>query len=193
MQSYSVFGPSNNDLSEEYILWSFNTQNNTLSIVNYYTTAMFGFSTGEYQFTYTEDEILIRLNNSNIGRYDYHFENNTLIISDNPAADGPLITFIPKEQDCINNPFENLQWLHDIKITLEQTMNPTGSQIIQYVYNNECFYTVNVCYSCSDELVQVYNIAGEITCEFGGILGLNTCPDFYENAVFKRYLFNNVE
>ena len=195
--SFNGFGAYESDLSENYILFTFNTGNNTLNIVNYYQEYAYGpnlneqFPTGEYSFTYTENEISIDIESDYLTSFNYEFENGNLILKNHPEADGPLITFIPKEQSCINNPLEELQWLNNIKIAMEQNMNSLRSQIIQYVYNGECVYSINHCINCSDSMTQIYNTQGEVVCEFGGIAGLNTCPDFYETATNKRYLFNN--
>jgi hypothetical protein len=191
MASFLTFGPSNPDLSEEYILWNINTENNTLNVVNYYTEHLFVFPTGEYPFTYTNSELLID-NGTSIISFDYEFNNGELILSNHPELDGPIIRFSQKETDCINHSFENLQWLHDIKVGLEINLSISAGQIIQYVYNNNCVYLVDDCFNCDDSLVQVYDIDGEIICQFGGIAGLNTCSDFFDTATHKRYLFNNV-
>ncbi len=187
MDSYSVFGTSNPNLTEEYILWDINTETNILTIVNYYANQGFGYPSGSYNFTYTTNTIT--LNNTT---YDYEFIDEKLIIYDNPAADGPMMKFSTKENSCTNNPLEDLQWLKDIKFVLDVNQNANASQIIQYNYNDECVYLVDSCYSCPDNLIQIYNTAGAIICEMGGIAGVNTCPDFFETATDKRFLYNDV-
>ncbi len=38
---------------------------------------------------------------------------------------------------------------------------------------------------------QVYNCQGQVICQFGGIAGLNTCPDFYDTATDKKVIWKN--
>ena len=195
MQSYTFADVISPDLSEAYILFTFNTDNNSLNIVNYYQNYSGPnlneqFPTGEYNFTDTVNTISIDLD-ANIVNFEYEFEDGNLILKNQPESGGSLIKFTPKDQNCINNPFEELSWLNSIKTTMEQNMQPNGSYIIQYVYNGECVYVVDSCYGCPDGMVVVYNSSNEVICEFGGIAGLNTCPDFYDLAEGKRYLFRN--
>ena len=188
MQSYTVFGPSNSNLSENYILWSFNTSNNTIKIVNY-TFPIYGIPSGEYNFSYTENEIFIEINTSYTTRFAYSFNDDTLILQDHPELDGPYITFVSKEQNCLLDPLSELEWLSNI--TLQEHPNPI--EIIQFVYNGECVYSVNSCINCADSQTVVYNVSGEIICAFGGLAGFNICPDFYNIATNKRYLYTESE
>ena len=64
-------------------------------------------------------------------------------------------------------------------------------QIIQYDYKNETVFLIDSCNGCNDNLTIIYNCKGEIICEFGGIAGLNTCPDFEKQANNKRVLWEN--
>lgn len=192
MDRYIIFSPTIPDLSEAYILWDFNTTTNILTIVNYYTGDGFTYETGYYNFTYTNHQISID-NGTNIIIYDYEFDGNKLVISNHPELDGPAITFNVKENDCIDNPLEDLQWLSDITDTFDIIDTANGQQIIQYIYNGECVYQVDFCFECPDNLIGIYNTQGEVICEFGGIAGLNTCPDFYDTATDRRVLFSNIQ
>ena len=91
------------------------------------------------------------------------------------------------------NPFEKLEWLNDIKESFEIRMSIAGAQIIQYNYQGEIVFLIDDCYQCADGMTQVYNCQGDVICEFGGILGRNTCPDFHETATDRKMLFNNVQ
>lgn len=102
----------------------------------------------------------------------------------------------PKDQDMVcgvTHPLEELYWLHDLKQYFEQRMTPAGSQIVQYTYNGETVFWVDDCYRCSDGMQQVYNCEGDVICQFGGIAGVNTCPDFFEMATDSILLFSSVE
>lgn len=183
---------NNNDFTEEYILWKINTENSTLKVINYFSDESIFLATGQYNFTLTEDSIHIN-DSDQILKYEYTFENEKLILSNHPELDGPAITFTPKENDCIDNPLEDLQWLVDIADTFEIIDTANGQQIIQSIYNDECVYQLDFCFECPDNLISIYNTQGEVICEFGGIAGLNTCPDFYDTATDRRVLFSNIQ
>jgi len=194
MQEYSFYDILSPNLSEDYIIWSFDTQNNNLKVVNYfYDEEPYGLAPGEYSFSYTENEIFISVEDSTI-RYDYGFNNNKLVLTDDQQQlDGGVLIYLTKNNNnCVIDPLADLAWLHEIKTILEISMNAYGSQIVQYNYNGECVYLVNDCFNCSDNLIQVYNVSGEVICEFGGVESVNTCPIFYETTTDMHYLFNNV-
>lgn len=92
----------------------------------------------------------------------------------------------------VENPLEELQWLKDIKQTIQLSMGPAGTQIIQYFYNGEPVFWVDMCYMCADGLIRVYNCDGEVICEFGGIDGRNTCIDFDTEATDSTMLFKSI-
>ncbi len=75
----------------------------------------------------------------------------------------------------VRNP-RDLPWLQ--KIIDQNRSNPTGARIVQYTYRGESVFLVNLCEGCPDALTNVYNCKGEVICEFGGIDGRITCPDF---------------
>lgn len=90
-----------------------------------------------------------------------------------------------------NQPLKELLWLNNIKTGFEQSTDASKKQIIQYTYKNETVFMINPCFNCPDNLITVYSCSGEKICEFGGIAGLNTCPDFYEQATNKIILWEN--
>lgn len=182
---------NNNSFTEEYILWEINTENNTLKVINYFSDESVFLATGQYNFTLTEDSININDSDS-ILNYEYKFENEKLILSNHPELDGELITFIVKETNCTTDPFEDYQWLSDIKFNYEANQNPIGNKIVQYIYNDECVYLTGT-ETCCDQLIEVYNTQGEVICKFGGIAGFNTCPDFYDSVTDKRVLYNDIQ
>ena len=91
----------------------------------------------------------------------------------------------------VNDPISSLDWLREIKEDLEKSTSATQKQIIQYNYKNETVFIVNICNSCADDITTVYNCSGEKICEFGGIAGLNTCPDFEKEAIKEYILWEN--
>jgi len=187
----SCFCGDTGNYTEEYILWDIDTTNNTINIINYFSNELIYLpSTGLYNFTETNNTITIQSGNNNLF-LNFEFDNDELILSNQPELDGPLINFSPKETNCTDNPLEDYQWLADIKFALETNASPIGAQIIQYIYNNECVYLLE--YECCDFSDFVYNESGEVICEFGGVIGLNTCPDFFDTVTNRRILFNNIQ
>jgi hypothetical protein len=74
-----------------------------------------------------------------------------------------------------SNP-RNLPWMQ--QLIDQNRSDATGAEIIQYTYKGESVFLVNLCKGCADGLTTVYNCKGEEICEFGGIDGRDTCPDF---------------
>jgi len=91
----------------------------------------------------------------------------------------------------VDNVLEDLAWLKEIKFAFEASTSAIKKTIIQYTYNNETVFLINDCVNCADVLTKVYNCKKELICEFGGIAGLNTCPDFEDNATNKIILYEN--
>jgi hypothetical protein len=91
----------------------------------------------------------------------------------------------------VENPLEDIAWLKQIKTNFKQSASATKKQIIQYTYNNETVFMIDVCNGCADNLTTVYNCEGNVICEFGGIAGLNTCPDFDKNSTNKIIIYEN--
>ena len=79
------------------------------------------------------------------------------------------------------------EWLLAIIEGAEQ--NESKGEIIQYQYKGETVFYINTCFDCADGMTIVYNCAGETKCEFGGIAGLNTCPDFGDTATGKKIIW----
>lgn len=65
------------------------------------------------------------------------------------------------------------------------------AQIIQYSYNDKTVYLVSNCYHCPDAMDIVYDKDNNKVCEFGGIAGRNTCPDFDQKATNKKIVWQN--
>jgi hypothetical protein len=96
-----------------------------------------------------------------------------------------------KETCLVDNPLEELFWLKQIKTGLEQSAAAGKAEIYEYTYKQQRVFSVNSCVGCSDSKTDVYNCGGNIMCEFGGIAGLNTCPDFDSQATNKKLLWKN--
>jgi len=119
----------------------------------------------------------------------------TLFSCDVVQTDGNLTnddSIIDTSVCASDNPLEDIQWLKEKKGFLEVRMTPVGWQIIRYKYNNEYVFWIDECYNCADNLISVYNCEGNVICEFGGIAGLNTCPDFETAATDSTMLVDCV-
>lgn len=91
------------------------------------------------------------------------------------------------------NPTEEIPWLKEIKEDLMKSAKISGFQIIGYTYKGESVFYIDACYYCPDDIKAVYDCNGNVICEFGGITGLNTCPDFETEATDSTMLFDYVQ
>ena len=92
-----------------------------------------------------------------------------------------------------SDPLESIPWLRELKMNFEVNEDPAGNRIVQYAYLGECVFWIDDCYHCADKLIQVHNYSGEVICEFGGIDGRNTCPDFLKEASGEVILWENID
>ena len=88
-----------------------------------------------------------------------------------------------------DDPLEEIGWLNELKMVFDAS-NQTA-KINQYTYEGDIVFEVDDCFGCGDALIIVYDCHKNILCQFGGIAGLNTCPDFYETASDKIILYDN--
>ena len=65
------------------------------------------------------------------------------------------------------------------------------SEVIRYKYKGQIVYYIDSCKGCADSMAVVYNCTGEVVCQFGGIAGFNTCPDFKSASIAKKVIFSN--
>ena len=93
----------------------------------------------------------------------------------------------------ILHPIEDLKWLKDIKTRFESELPNSRAQIIQYQYEGDYVFLVDPCHQCPDALASVYNCKGEVICEFGGYLGINSCPEFNNTASDPVILYNGIQ
>lgn len=83
-----------------------------------------------------------------------------------------------------------VDWLKPI-VEQASIENANKTEIIRYKYKGEIVYYINTCVDCADSMVEIYNCYGEVICQFGGIAGLNTCPDFEDTATEKKLIWKN--
>lgn len=100
---------------------------------------------------------------------------------------------VPASYCGTENPLEDLDWLNEIKTTMEMSAIAVGGQIIAWTYYGETVFWIDECYSCEDKIIEIYDCAGNKVCEFGGIGGWDTCGDFQENASDSTMLFNHTQ
>jgi hypothetical protein len=85
-------------------------------------------------------------------------------------------------------------WLDCLKQSglMEVYGNAVQIEINAYRYKGAVVFGVDsTCTSCADMMGYVYSCTGEKICEFGGIAGLNTCPDFVDLATDKELVWKN--
>lgn len=92
---------------------------------------------------------------------------------------------VPEESEYC----QNVEWLRTIITDAQQ--NSTKAEVTRYQYKGETVYYIDTCKGCADSMGQVYNCSGEVICQFGGIAGFNTCPDFYDVATHKKVIWKN--
>ncbi len=88
---------------------------------------------------------------------------------------------------CTDTPLENIQWIKD----LINNTDSNGFEIIQYDYKGQTVFLINSCLNCTDNLITIYDCQQNKVCEFGGIAGLNTCPDFDTEATNATVIFTD--
>jgi len=103
-----------------------------------------------------------------------------LVFTFSGCSEDFIATYCPDEKE--NN------WLDDKIKSLEKS--DYGSELYYYQYKGESVFLLNSCTNCSDWISVVYNCQGAVICEFGGIAGLNTCPDFGTEAKEEKLLFS---
>lgn len=93
----------------------------------------------------------------------------------------------PQTTNC--NPDGTLPaWLSEL---IKSGPASNKSIIIQYKYTGQAVFSVNMCLDCADAMTVVYDCDQNVVCQFGGIAGLNTCPDFEQNATRIRVIWEN--
>lgn len=78
----------------------------------------------------------------------------------------------------------NLDWMTSMK---------NETQVIKsYRYKGQVVFLVeDTCTQCADLMAEVYDCTGKAICQFGGIAGLNTCPDFSTTATDELLVWKN--
>lgn len=95
------------------------------------------------------------------------------------------------EKVCnVSDPLSELTWLKQMKDIFDFDMSGQRQSINLFIYNNQHVFKISNCEGCADEMTIVYNCEGKKICEFGGIAGINTCPDFESNATFIKTLYD---
>lgn len=74
------------------------------------------------------------------------------------------------------NVCEDLVWLDSIKGSIIQ--NGYTATIYLTHYQDKRVFEVNACLGCADFPTTVHDCEGTVMCTFGGLSGVNTCPDY---------------
>ena len=80
------------------------------------------------------------------------------------------------------------QWLTE-KISGFKESDNDRARVQAYRYRGDTVYMVEECYGCPDAIAVVYAANGDVLCEFGGIAGSNSCPDFDREARLLRQIW----
>ena len=64
-------------------------------------------------------------------------------------------------------------------------------EVYYYEYYGSPVFSINSCIGCADGMTTVYNCDKGVVCQFGGIAGLNTCPDFPSKATGEKLIYKN--
>ncbi len=81
----------------------------------------------------------------------------------------------PAEEPWVNI-CSDLTWLDSIKGSIVQS--GLNGEIYLSHYKGARVFEINACLSCADFISTVNDCEGKVLCEFGGIAGINTCPDY---------------
>lgn len=87
----------------------------------------------------------------------------------------------------VDNPLEDLPWLKNKVNTMKR--NKQQAEIHRWIYNSIEGFVVTECVKCADGLTYFYNCEGKVICEFGGMFGRITCPDFEEKTTLRELIF----
>lgn len=99
----------------------------------------------------------------------------------------------PKEDDVeicgTTKPLEDIEWL---KTYVEQAENADELREVYWAkYMGEDVFIFPSCEQCYDGMTIVYSCSREQLCNFGGIEGVNTCPDYSEHVSDEKLLWSN--
>lgn len=107
------------------------------------------------------------------------------------ALPAMLLACSDKDEYCnnVSNPVKEIPWLYEL---VEANKSKSVEvDIYAYEYKGETVFVVNECNGCADVITVAKDCSGNTICEWGGLLGLNTCPDFDEEATNKRLVYKN--
>ena len=89
----------------------------------------------------------------------------------------------------VRNPTQEIPWLQEY-IKERSSNTSCKARITYYLYTEADVFMIDDCTQTSDHLLIVKDCEGNFICEFGGIAGLNTCPDFETEAIEKSILWD---
>ncbi len=89
-----------------------------------------------------------------------------------------------------NNPLTSISWLKNIVESYSKESS-NKIEIYQYLYDNKQGFLIDWCVKCPDGLSQFFSCDSVVICEFGGIIGINSCQDFEQKATDKKLIWKN--
>lgn len=81
---------------------------------------------------------------------------------------------------------ESDEWISQQISNAEQNQN---TRIERYRYKERIVFKMDTCVGCADAMQVVYDCNGNTLCQFGGIAGFNTCPDFETEATLLDVIY----
>lgn len=84
---------------------------------------------------------------------------------------------------------EDMIWMDSVQGVIRQ--NGWSAEIFITHYKEERVFEVHPCLECADVPTTVHNCSGEVVCEFGGLAGVNTCPDYAPSSDKKLLYWKN--
>lgn len=89
----------------------------------------------------------------------------------------------------ISDPLTELKWL--AQIVAENKNKEAKAEIYKCIYDDKEGFIINICVGCLDAIIEFRDCQGNVLCEFGGIMGTVTCPDFQEKLKDKELIWEN--
>ncbi|MFY0592248.1 DUF6970 domain-containing protein [Roseivirga sp.] len=77
------------------------------------------------------------------------------------------------------------------EIKAAQNIKSSEASVTEYLYNGEKVFGFDPGLVYPDMMTTIVNEDCEVVCQFGGIAGLMTCPDFNENAEVIGIIWQN--
>ena len=83
----------------------------------------------------------------------------------------------------VKNPLEKLDWLKDLKISLEKNADVSSAEIILYKWNNSDYIYIQKTISSSHDFPNsIFDCSGDVKFSCGGNQPIDNCSAFFAEA-----------